>query len=149
MSSSSSVKFSNRIFPVLAGQTISVSGKTSSSAEAFEIKLTNARDIKDVGDVHFNFLVNFNTQEILRNSKIDGEWGIEEKNENLLSDNLNPIVKGQNFKVEINVFSKLLFVVVDDLPFCTFALRKPLNEIQKLIVTGDVETVTSQKMEIP
>jgi hypothetical protein len=142
MSSSSGVKFSNRLFPVLNGQVITVSGKSSSDAEVFEVKLTNARDIEDISDIHFNFLVNFKSKEIVRNSRIDGVWGKEEKNENLLTvDDLNPLVRDQSFKIEIIVYSKLFIVIVDDSPFCTFELHKPLREIQKLVVSGDVETI--------
>lgn len=137
----SSVKFSNRLFPVSAGQVISVSGLAKGNAKVFELKLANAKNIIDIDDIPFNFLVNFETGEIVRNSRVKEVWGKAEISENLLSENLNPMVKGKQFKIDINVYSNMFIVVVNNSPFCTYELRKPLNEIQKLILTGDVEQV--------
>lgn len=138
------IKYSGRLFPLKAGQVITVFGKTSATANTFEVKLTNARTTQDVGDIHFNFSVNFETGEIVRNSFVEGSgWGKEEKQENLLSGSLNPLEKGGEFKIKINVYSNLLIISIDERPFCTFALRKPLNEVQKIIVNGDVEKVYS------
>lgn len=140
---SSKFQFSSRLFPVEAGQAVTVFGKTKVNAEAFVVKLTNARDIEDISDVHFNFSVNFKTKEVVRNSFLVGVgWGKEEKSENLLTGGeLNTIKMGHTFKIDIEVYEKLLLVFVDNRPFCSFALRKPLHEIQKVVVSGDVEKV--------
>lgn len=137
-----STKYSGRLFPVEAGQLITACGKSKVDANTFEVKLANARDIEDVGEIHFNFLVNFKTGEIVRNSFIGGSWGNEEKQEKLLSGGeLNPVKKGGDFKIDINVYESLLIIAIDGIPFCTFSLRKSLREIQKIIITGDVEKV--------
>ena len=135
------VVFSNRLFPVSAGQIVSVTGLASGEAEVFELKLASARKIIDIDDIHLNFMVNFKTGEIVRNSRVNEVWGKAEISENLLGQKLNPLVKGKEFKIDINVYSNMFIVVINNSPFCTYELRKPLNEIQKTVVTGDVEKV--------
>lgn len=60
----------------------------------------NLRSGKHKGDnIILNLCVDFHEQTITRNSRLNGEWGEKENDENLFdrkNDKLNPIVPGKN-----------------------------------------------------
>lgn len=140
-----SQKYSGRLFPLEAGQLITVSGKTSAAPERFEVELSSDNGAHgSTGDVQFHMSVRFNgAGEIVRNAHTRGVgWGHEERHENLFPNNTaNPIRRGANFKIAIFIDSSIFFVSIDDKPFCMFPHRKPLHEVQKLKIHRDVETI--------
>lgn len=79
----------------------------------------------------------------MRNSHTSGKgWEREERQENLIPfSNANPIKRGEDFKIAIYVDAAAFFVTINEKPFCVFPHRKPMNEIQKLSIGGDVEKV--------
>lgn len=140
-------KFSSRLFRVEDGQVITVHAKPDNEAKVFGLKLANANYIDDISDVHLNFSVNF------------GDSGEIERNfdssdlicDNLLTSSSEPFVKGDDLKIDVIVFKTLFFVLIDGKPYCIFPAQKPLNEIQKLVIDGDVISISgvSQKKVLP
>lgn len=131
-------KYSSRLFRVEDGQVITVYIKTDSSAKVLDLKLANANFIDDISDVHLNFSVLFSESgEIERN--------FDSSNlvcDNLLTGSVEPFVKNDDLKIDIIVFKTLFFVLIDSKPYCIFPTQKPLNEVQKLIVDGDVISIS-------
>lgn len=133
------------LIPLEACQTIIVSGLTSAEAERFNIDLTTADgDETNPGDIQFSLSVRFKELVIVRNTYSRGiGWGPEETNQNLFFDDgeTNPVRIGENFKIAIYVEKSMFLVSIDEKPFCKFTFRKPLNEIEKIRVHGDVEAM--------
>lgn len=130
-------KFSSRLFRVEDGQVITVFAQTTSST-SFGLKLANANYIDDISDVHLNFSVNFTESgEVERN--FDSSSLICD---NLLTSTSEPFIKSDDLKIDILVFKTLFFVLIDGKPYCIFPAQKPLNEIQKLVIDGDVNSIS-------
>lgn len=131
-------KYSSRLFRVEDGQVITVFAKTDSAARSFDLKLANANFIDDISDVHLNFSVNFSDSgEIERN--FDSSSLVFD---NLLTSSGEPFLKEDNLKIDIIIFKTLFFVLIDGKPYCIFPTQKPLNEIQKLVIDGDVISIS-------
>lgn len=137
-----SAKFSSHLFPVEIGQVISIYGKTKASAKRFDVNLLSGNS--DQEDIHLSLSVMFNEDRIVRNdyTKHVG-WGREETEENLiLRSCLNPIQRNEcDFKIAIYVDTTVFLVSINEKPYCTFAHRKPINEIQELTIEKDIETI--------
>jgi hypothetical protein len=131
------MQYSSRLFRVEDGQVISIFAKTSDST-TFDLKLANANYIDDISDVHLNFSVVFGANgEIERNFDSSGLIC-----DNLLTGTVEPFVKKDELKVDILVFKSLFFVLVDAKPYCIFPTDRPLNEIQKLVIVGDFQSIS-------
>lgn len=138
--------YSGKLLPVEVGQIITVTGKTSESAERFDIFLGSDEGLSDdFGSIQFHAAVKFTTAspEIARNAYDHGfGWGKEEIEENLLANNQpNPIKRGGDFKMEIYMDKEMFIMTIDEKPFCTFPYRFPLSDIQRFNIHGDVEEV--------
>lgn len=134
-------KFSSRLFPLEAGQVITISGKTNFTANRFDIDFTNA---PNPGDIPFHLSVRFHgSPVIIRNAYTRGVgWGHEESHLNLIPGNsANPIRKGFDFKITIYIDASMFFVSIGDKPFCYFPHRQPLHVIQRLIIKQDVDAI--------
>lgn len=138
-------KYLGRLFHVEEGQLISIVGRVNNDPKLIDIELTSVDDIREKsGNVQLKFSVRYDDGLIARNSFENGVgWGAEEIQENLLPFNpsLNPIIKGGIFKVSIFIDTNAFFVSIDEKPFCTFAHRTPLVNIQFLKIAGDVDEV--------
>jgi hypothetical protein len=144
---SKSLRYSGKLLPVEPEHVITISGKTKSDAEYFDIFLAadNGTD-EDFGDIQFHITVMFTGERraVVRNSytKHVGWEGGQEIEENLVPGNeLNPIKRGGDFKFSFLAGEEMFFVSIDEKPFCTYKYRKPLNGIRRINVYGDVEQV--------
>lgn len=140
------MQYSSRLFRVEDGQVITVFAKTNASS-TFELKLANANYIDDISDVHLNFSLIFGANgEIERNFDSSGLIC-----DNILTGSVEPFVKGDDLKIDIIVFKSLFFVLVDGKPYCVFPTERPLNEIQKLVIVGDFQSISgvNQKLILP
>lgn len=141
------LKYSGRLFAVQVGQTISVAGRANNNPQRIDIELTQLNsDEEDAGDIQFHLSARFQPDDtsIVRNTHTRGEgWGAEEREENILpfNDSLNPLMQGGNFKIAIYVDKEAFFVSIDEKPYCTFAHRLPIVNIQKIKISGDVDDV--------
>lgn len=139
-------KYLGRLFPAKVGQLISVAGRVSSDPQQIDIELSSVNNEgEDAGDVQLLLSTRFypNDTSIVRNSHAKGVgWGDEERLENILPFNSqNPLIPGGNFKFSIFIDSDAFFVSIDEKPFCTFAHRQSIENIQKIKIAGDVDEV--------
>ena len=136
-------KYSGRLFPVEAGQVITLLGKTTPGAERFEVELNSGNGTHtDPGDVQLHLSIRFGNDIVRNVHNRGGGWGHEERHENRLPGNgSNPIQRGAVFKITIFVDASLFFVSIDDKPFCTFPHRKPIHEIRMFTVNREIESV--------
>lgn len=140
-------RYFGRLFAVQVGQTISVSGRVKNDPQRIDVELSQMNnDAEDVGNIQFHLSARFQPDDtsIVRNSHQKGEgWGVEERSENLLpfNDTANPIIKGGIFKISIFVDRDAFFVSIDEKPFCTFAHRHSITNIQRIILRGDIDEV--------
>lgn len=137
--------YSGRLFPVTAGQLITIVGRASNNAQRIDIELTSGNNQgADAGDVQFHMSCRFqNDTSIVRNTHVRGVgWQQEERRENLIPFNtLNPVKRGGDFKVSIFVDQNAFLVSIDEKPFCTYAHRLPIVGIQRVSVSRDVDEV--------
>jgi hypothetical protein len=68
----------------------------------------------------------------------------EEREKNVITgnDELNPIRRGENFKLVIYVDKEVYFVTINEKPFCTFKHRMPIEEIKKIRIFGQVQVLS-------
>lgn len=138
-------KYLGRLFPVKAGQLISVVGRVKNDPEIINIELSSWSNGDEDVDIQLFLSAKFNSSDcaIVRNSftKVLG-WGKEERQKDIpFNSSLNPLIKGGNFKISIFVDAKAFFVSIDEKPFCTFEHRHPITNIQKIKIAGDVDEV--------
>lgn len=133
-------KYCGRLFPVAAGQVISIVGKVCNNPDRFDIDL---RSGNESADILLHVSARFQGEPVVvRNTKVGGKWGQEERAENLFPhNNLNPIKLGGDFKIDIFVDQYAYFISIDDKPFCTYGHRIPLEDIQMICISSDVEAI--------
>ncbi|XP_040298790.1 galectin-4-like [Bufo bufo] len=86
------------------------------------------------GDIALHFNVRLNELTVVRNSKIGGDWGGEERD---MTD--NPFVPGQYFDISVRTGNGRYKVFVNGQPFCEYFHRFPaLQMIDTLEIGGDV-----------
>ncbi|MBN3289420.1 LEGLA protein, partial [Polypterus senegalus] len=85
-------------------------------------------------DVGLQVLVNFLDRTVIRNSKVSGTWGKEEK-----SIPYFPFAGGEPFKMEIFCEHQQFRILVDGQPLCGFTHRiRELQSITVLQISGDM-----------
>lgn len=124
--------------PVEVGQIFVISGKTIDGASNLIINLASGKFGEH--DIPLHMSVRFHSENIVRNAIVGLEWGEEETEENLLS-SPNPIISGWDFKVYILCGDDKFHVAINEIPFCTFRYRLPLEAIHALVVVGDVQKI--------
>ncbi|XP_005402838.1 PREDICTED: galectin-9-like [Chinchilla lanigera] len=116
-------------------QVISVSGTVLPNAKRFHINLHSGTDIA------FHLNPRLNEKTVVRNSKIKGSWGSEEKK---LPVNM-PFIPGHSFKVEIICEAHCYRVTVDGQHLLEYAHRiKDLAAISAVEVAGDIKLTDVQ-----
>lgn len=142
-----SLCYSGKLLEVKPGHVITICGKTKESAEYFDFFFGSDNGTSDdFGDIQFHVGVNFaGSREIVRNSytKHIGWDSNEERLENLLPNNtgINPVNRGDEFKFTIYADTTMFYLSIDEKPFCTYEYRKPLSEIRRMNIFGDVEQI--------
>lgn len=124
--------------PIEVGHIFVISGKTVDGASVFEIDLMSAKF--DHPNIPLHLSVQFHSETVMRNSLINNEWGDEEIEENLMA-SPNPIVSGWDFKILIMTGDEKFHVAINDQPHCTYNYRLPLDIIQAISITGDVQKI--------
>ncbi|XP_063794662.1 uncharacterized protein LOC134949898 [Pseudophryne corroboree] len=86
------------------------------------------------GDTALHFNVRINENVVVRNSKLGGAWGSEER-----QTSFNPFVQGQYFDVSVRSGNGRFKIFVNGQPFCEYVHRfQNLPFINTLEVAGDV-----------
>ncbi|POI30451.1 hypothetical protein CIB84_005799 [Bambusicola thoracicus] len=113
---------------------ITVIGMVPSNPKSFSVTLL-CDPVDANRDIGMMFTVNFSEKSITRNARIDGKWGMEEKNIPYF-----PFIAGDTFKMELLCEHQQIKVLLDGRQLCDFTHRiQPLNLVKALQITGDVK----------
>ncbi|XP_013358803.1 PREDICTED: galectin-9-like isoform X2 [Chinchilla lanigera] len=116
-------------------QVISVSGTVLPNAKRFHINLLAGSDIA------FHLNPRLSEKTVVRNSKIKGSWGSEEKSLPVSM----PFIPGHSFKVEIICEAQCYRVALDGQHLLAYTHRlKHLPAINALEVAGDIQLTDVQ-----
>lgn len=125
--------------PLEFGHIIVITGTTTPNANRFDVNLARGKKPEDHIGLHLScrFAENF----IVRNS-YDGEWGDENRRENL-DDNADqmPIKRGDEFQIYIFVGDYGFNVAINGDPYCTFEHRLTVEDIRSITLYYDVQTL--------
>ncbi|XP_055617698.1 32 kDa beta-galactoside-binding lectin lec-3 [Toxorhynchites rutilus septentrionalis] len=131
-------------------------GNLSCIVEAGQIFVIRARPIDDAERIDINFLtgktdeadnvlhlsVRFDEDVVVRNSRISGKWGAEERGENLNELTApNPITIGEIFKLYILVGDDRFNVALNEHPYCIYRFRMSISDIRTITITRDVQQI--------
>lgn len=108
-----------------------------------DLNLRSGKQKED--NIVLNLWVNFHENVITRNTRINGEWGVKEREENLYEskeDRLNPIVSGEIFKFYILIGDQQFHIAVNNQPYCTYTYRLPAESIRTVQLKYDLQFVT-------
>lgn len=142
---------------VIAGKTIDGANRYERSIACFVYLLRNLQltppkcslDISlkagnvDDADIPLHLSVRFDEDAIVRNTRLSGAWGDEERDENRHPFTVAcPLVAGDRFKVYIFVGDSRFHIAINDAAFCTYAFRMPVQHILAVDVQHDLQTIT-------
>lgn len=97
----------------------------------------------DDADIPLHLSVRFDEDAIVRNTRLAGAWGDEERDENRHPFTVAcPLVAGDRFKVYIFVGDSRFHIAINDAAFCTYAFRTPVQHILAVDVQHDLQTIT-------
>jgi hypothetical protein len=137
--------FSGLLLPVIIGQVITIIGRVPENSRLFTVDLkTDNGFTGNPGDIQLHMSIRFNEGKIVRNTH-DILNGPNWPNREEISDNLHPgssllpMTKGSPYKILILVDGDGYFISINDRPFCFFAHRRSIDEIKKLVISGDTE----------
>ncbi|KAI9576603.1 32 kDa beta-galactoside-binding lectin [Glossina fuscipes] len=123
------------------GHALEIVAKTVDSASKFHISLVTEKTvINPNADVGLRFSIYFRDHCIVRNSRINSEWGEEEikDNQNALS---NPIRPGEFFMVYILACEEKFHISINSRPFCTYRYRVPLELLRALEIKDQIQVI--------
>lgn len=124
--------------PVEVGHIFVISGKTVDGASIFELDLAAVK--YDPADIPLHLSIQFHSETIARNSLIEHAWGDEEVDENLMA-SPNPIIPGWDFRILIMTGDDRFHISINDQPYCTYNYRLPVEVINAISITGDVQKI--------
>lgn len=135
------------------------------SAHRLDLNLRSGKSDED--NIVLNLSVDFHENAITRNSRINGEWGVIEREENIYAsredDSLNPIIAGNTncinrrnivihehfslfsgeiFKFYILIGDQKFHIAVNNQQFCTYNFRLPPESIRTVQLEYDLQFVT-------
>uniref|UniRef100_A0A0N5BK44 Galectin n=1 Tax=Strongyloides papillosus TaxID=174720 RepID=A0A0N5BK44_STREA len=113
---------------LVPGKSLVIHGIPEKKGKSFTINLLNEN-----GDVALNFNSKTSDKHIVRNARIGGEWGNEEK------EGKSPLQKGVGFDLEIKNEPYSFQIFINGHRFATFAHRVNPDGIKGLQINGDVE----------
>uniref|UniRef100_A0A2C9JWY0 Galectin n=1 Tax=Biomphalaria glabrata TaxID=6526 RepID=A0A2C9JWY0_BIOGL len=119
------------------GKMIYISGVPNANAQRFSINLTTGSSENHDYGLHFDVRLVYGSDKnvVVRTHKKGGSWGPEEKTTPVF-----PFAPNTNFDLMILVEPNCFKVAVNNAHFIEFNHRlQPINEINHLIVTGDVK----------
>lgn len=110
------------------GKSLVIHGIPEKKGKCFTINILN-----ETGDVVLSFNSKIGDKHIVRNAKINNEWGNEEK------EGKSPLQKGVGFDLEIKNEAYSFQIFINGHRFATFAHRTNPEGIKGLQISGDVE----------
>ncbi|XP_063908416.1 galectin-8-like [Zophobas morio] len=118
------------------GKAICVTGTVLPKCSRFAVNLTCGRSPNS--DVAFHLNPRLLQRYVVRNTRLNGHWGIEEKTSTVKF----PFSRtNTNFLLSILVCEKEFLVSVDGIHVCSYAFRVPWEKITRIEVQGEVDVV--------
>lgn len=94
-------------------------------------------------DCLLHISVLFRKEQVIRNSRFGNQWQEDEIMENVdPMAPLTPLVAGARFRIYILVSDDRFRIAFNDINYCSFNFRGPLNEIRTLRISKDVQFVS-------
>ena len=84
-------------------------------------------------DIVFHFNPRFNEDCVVRNSRMGGDWGGEEREGKM------PFSKGKKFLITVICQSNCFLVLVDNQHFCRYEFRAPISDVMHVEVRCGIE----------
>ncbi|KAL5008483.1 hypothetical protein ScPMuIL_014064 [Solemya velum] len=114
--------------PLVDGRSIVLKGRSPEYLERFAIDLL----CESKGDIAFHFNPRFNEKCIVRNTKVNNNWGTEERG------GCFPLQKEVPFEIVIQVNANHFTVLVNGQHFCTYKHRVPINLVNIVAVSDGI-----------
>lgn len=87
--------------------------------------------------------VRFRDNLVVRNSRVLGEWGDEEIEQNLVHTNAkSPLVPGEKFKFFILMDDTKFHIALNNQRFCAYNYRMPVEDVRTIELTYDLQVVS-------
>lgn len=131
----------DKITEIIPGTSFYIKGTILKICERFSINLVLNTPSKDIA-LHFNPRLPQNY--IVRTSKINNNWGVEEVTSPLPFS----LHRGHKFSVQILVTETEYLISVNGKHFAGFGHRLPFNRVAYLTVRGDVMDVTVDQTKV-
>lgn len=134
-------EFAGNLFcPPEPGHVLILGGKTVDAAERLDIELRAGKAFDD--DIQLLISVRFRSDIVVRNAKINNQWGEDETTENVDSMvTSNPVVAGERFRIYLLVAADRFHIALNDLHYCTFRFRGDVGDIRTVKVHKDVQLI--------
>ena len=92
-------------------------------------------------DIGLRISCYFRNDIIVRNARINGQWGNEEI-KNIHGESLpNPIVSGEFFMIYILACEDKFHISINSRPFCTFNYRMPLEALRAIEIRDQIQVI--------
>ncbi|XP_046657821.1 galectin-4-like isoform X1 [Daphnia pulicaria] len=116
------------------GNLIVIHGQPTYNSNRFCVSLVCGQQ-RELGDIAFQLTSHFDTSWVIRNSKLNKEWGVEEGT----TTHKFPFKRLQPFKIEIFTSPSSYLITVDGNHHCEYIHRVSYSEANTLQITGDVQ----------
>ncbi|XP_046455752.1 galectin-4-like isoform X1 [Daphnia pulex] len=116
------------------GNLIVIHGQPTYNSNRFCVSLVCGQQ-RELGDIAFQLTSHFDTNWVIRNSKLNKEWGVEEGT----TTHKFPFKRLQPFKIEIFTSPSSYLITVDGNHHCEYIHRVSYSEANTLQITGDVQ----------
>lgn len=126
------VPFGHKLGHLYPGKMIFISGIPDSDSPRFSINFKGEETNAFHFDVRFDYGSDQN--EIVRNAKVDGSWGTEEKS----LDKPFPFGRGKFFDMIVLIERDCFKVAVNNEHLLEFEYRFPIEKVDTLRIRGDV-----------
>lgn len=110
------------------GKKVDIIGVVNEEAKRFEVNLVTGNGVA----LHFN--PRFDEKKVVRNVKNAGAWGSNEEREGAVF----PFSKGKIFDLSIRSEPDGYYIFVDGMPFCNFQHRIAPDEVNAVLIDGDI-----------
>lgn len=127
------------------GNVISITGGILPNCSRFYINLLCERTSGN-DDVAFHFNPRFNERYVVRNCKLNGQWG-EEETTSITKFDVNDYY---DFKIDILIAEEQFMVSLNGKHICAFTYRVPITKVKEIEVVGlvTVSNVEYKRLEV-
>ncbi|XP_070504243.1 galectin-9-like isoform X2 [Chironomus tepperi] len=125
--------------PLEFGHVIVISGIARKTAENFFINFLGDKASGDI-PLHLNVVFGENEQ-IIRNTKINGEFGAAETSPGMFTKERNPLKSGDRFTFYILIGLDRFHISINSIHFCDYIFRASVKRIQSCQVVRDVDRI--------